>query len=301
MNHATRRNLRNGLLFVSPWLFGFLTLQIYPILYSLRMSFTEYSGFGDMVDIGFQNFVNMMKDDLFWKSAYNTLYYTVLAVPIGVVVAIVIALAMNQKVKEVPVYRAILYIPSILPVFAISLVWVVFLNPKFGLLNRAMSLFGIPTVDMLGDPAWTKFSIVLMAQLGAGGPALIFLAGLRGVPTELLESAQIDGAGPIRRFFFITLPMITPVILYDIVLGLALGLQVFTQAYIITSGAIGGQGMAGPRNSLLFYVFYLYKTAFQYTQMGYASALAWVLFVVSVILALSVFRWAKSWVHYESE
>lgn len=301
MTRRTRRNLRNGLLFVSPWIFGFLALQIYPILYSLRMSFTEYSGFGDMVDIGFQNFLTMMKDDLFWKSAFNTLYYTVLAVPIGVVVAIVIALAMNQKVKEVPVYRAILYIPSILPIFALSLVWVVFLNPRFGLLNRAIGLLGIPTVDMLGDPTWTKFAIVLMAQLGAGGPALIFLAGLRGVPPELLESAQIDGAGPLRRFFSITLPMITPVILYDIVLGLALGLQVFTQAYIITSGAIGGQGMAGPRNSLLFYVFYLYKTAFQYTQMGYASALAWVLFIVSVILALSVFRWAKSWVHYENE
>ena len=301
MTRATRRNLRNGLLFVSPWIFGFLTLQVYPILYSLRMSFTDYSGFGKMVDIGWQNFANLLKDDLFWKSAFNTLYYTVLAVPIGVVVAIVIAVAMNQKVKEVPVYRAILYLPSILPVFALSLVWVVFLNPKFGLLNRIAGLVHIPTVDMIGDPTWTKFSIVLLAQLGAGGPALIFLAGIRGVPAEMLESAEIDGAGPIRRFFAITLPMITPVILYDIVLGLALGLQVFTQAYILTSGAIGGQGIAGPRNSLLFYVFYLYKTAFQYTQMGYASALAWVLFIVSVILALSVFRWAKTWVHYQSE
>lgn len=301
MIRSTRRNLRNGLLFISPWAFGFLTLQVYPILYSLRMSFTDYTGFGDMVDIGLGNFLAMIKDDLFWKSAYNTLYYTALAVPIGVVVAIVIAIAMNQKVKEVPIYRAILYIPSILPVFALSLVWVVFLNPKFGLLNRIGRLAGLPMVDMLGDPTWTKFAIVLMAQLGAGGPALIFLAALRGVPSEMLESAEIDGAGPIRRFIFITLPMISPVILYDVMLGLALGLQVFTQAYIITSGAIGGQGMAGPRNSLLFYVFYLYKTAFQYTQMGYASALAWVLFIVSVALALSVFRWAKSWVHYESE
>jgi multiple sugar transport system permease protein len=304
MNRSTRRNLRNGLLFVSPWIFGFLALQVYPILYSLRMSFTDYTGFGDMVDIGFQNFVTMFKDDLFWKAAYNTLYYTLLAVPIGVVVAIVIALAMNQKVREVSLYRAILYIPSILPVFALSLVWVVFLNPKFGLFNRIGNLIGLPTVDMLGDPAWTKFSIVLLAQLGAGGPALIFLAGLRGVPPEMLESAQIDGAGPVRRFFSITLPMITPVILYDIVLGLALGLQVFTQAYILTSGGtnqVGMAGLVGPRNSLLFYVFYLYKSAFQYTQMGYAAALAWVLFIVSVLLALSVFRWAKSWVHYESE
>jgi multiple sugar transport system permease protein len=305
MTRSTRRNLRNGLLFISPWLIGFLCLQVYPIFYSLQMSFTEYSGFGDMTNIGFQNYSNMFKDDLFWKSAYNTLYYTVLAVPIGVVVAIVLAIAMNQKVKEVPVYRAILYLPSILPVFALSLVWVVFLNPKFGLFNRLGNAVGLPTVDMLGDPAWTKFAIVLMAQLGAGGPALIFLAGLRGVPAEMLESAQIDGAGPVRRFFSITLPLITPVILYDIILGLALGLQVFTQAYIITSGGLGaqggGQGMAGPRNSLLFYVFYLYKSAFQYTQMGYASALAWVLFIVSIILAFSVFKWAKNWVHYESE
>jgi multiple sugar transport system permease protein len=305
MTRSTRQNLRNGLLFISPWMLGFLALQVYPILYSLRMSFTDYTGFGDMVDVGLQNFINLFKDELFWKSAYNTLYYTALAVPIGVVVALVLALAMNQKVKEVSVYRAILYVPSILPVFALSLVWVVFMNPKFGLLNRVMSLAGIPTVDMLGDPAWTKLSIVLLAQLGAGGPALIFLAGVRGVPAEMLESAEMDGAGPIRRLFSITIPMITPVILYDIVLGLALGLQVFTQAYILTGGIspanTSSYGMAGPRNSLLFYVYYLYKSAFQYTQMGYASALAWVLFIVSVILALSVFRWARSWVHYESE
>jgi multiple sugar transport system permease protein len=305
MTRSTRQNLRNGLLFVSPWILGFLALQIYPILYSLRMSFTEYSGFGDWTEIGLQNFVSLFKDELFWKSAYNTLYYTVLAVPIGVVVALVLALAMNQKVREVPVYRAILYVPSILPVFALSLVWVVFMNPKFGLLNHVAGLVGIPVVDWLGDPAWTKLSIVLLAQLGAGGPALIFLAGLRGVPAEMLESAEIDGAGPIRRLFSITIPMITPVILYDIVLGLALGLQVFTQAYILTGGISpansSSYGMAGPRNSLLFYVYYLYKSAFQYTQMGYASALAWVLFIVSVILALSVFRWARSWVHYESE
>jgi multiple sugar transport system permease protein len=182
MTRSTRRNLRNGLLFISPWIVGFLCLQVYPIFYSLQMSFTEYSGFGDMTNIGFQNYTNLFKDELFWKSAYNTLYYTILAVPIGVVVAIILAIAMNQKVREVPVYRAILYIPSILPVFALSLVWVVFLNPKFGLFNRIGTAIGLPTVDMLGDPNWTKFAIVLMAQLGAGGPALIFLAGLRGVP-----------------------------------------------------------------------------------------------------------------------
>jgi len=294
-----RRNLRNGLLFISPWLIGFAAFQVYPILYSLRMSFTDYSGFGAWVENGVQNYSHLLQDPLFWKAAYNTLYYTVLAVPIGVVVAIILALAMNQRVKEVSVYRAVLYLPSILPLFALSFVWVVFVNPRYGMLSYVLTLLGIPAPDWIGDPAWTKLSIVILAQLGAGGPALIFLAGIRAIPRDLFESAQIDGAGPIRRFIAITFPLITPVILYDVILGLSLGLQVFTQAYIITSTGAVGASTAGPLNSLLFYVYYIYRTAFQYTQLGYAAALVWVLFIVSLALALGVFRWARSWVHYE--
>ncbi len=300
MTHLQRRNLRNGLLFISPWLIGFAAFQIYPILYSLRLSFTRYSGFGAAVDVGWANFARLLHDRLFWQSAYNTLYYTALAVPIGVVVAIVRALAMNQRVKEVALYRAMLYVPSILPLFALTFVWVVFVNPRYGMLSYVLNLVGIPAPDWIGNPAYTKPSIVILAQLGAGGPALIFLAGIRAIPRDLFESAALDGAGPFHRFFGITLPLITPVILYDIILGLSLGLQVFTQAYIIAGGSGGGgQGTAGPLNSLLFYVFYVYKTAFQYSDMGYASALVWVLFIVSLIIALAVFRWAKSWVHYE--
>ncbi|HUX51373.1 MAG TPA: sugar ABC transporter permease [Spirochaetia bacterium] len=298
MTRSARRNLRNGLFFVGPWIIGFLAFQVYPIFYSLRLSFTRYSGFGDPVNIGLQNFSRLLHDQLFWKSAYNTLYYTILAVPIGVVVAIILALAMNQKVREVAAYRAMLYIPSILPIFALSFVWIVFSNPRYGLLNYVGHVMGFPVIDWIGDPHWNKLSIVLLAQLGAGGPALIFLAGIRAIPPELFESAQIDGAGVFKRFFAITLPLITPIILYDIILGLSLGLQVFTQAYILTSG---GANLAGPDNSLLFYVFYLYKSAFQYTQMGYASALVWVFFLVSMALALSVFRWARSWVHYGND
>ena len=250
------------------------------------------------MSVGLENFRTLIQDPLFTKSLYNTFFYTVWAVPMGVVVAILIALAMNQRVREVAVYRAILYLPSILPLFALSFVWIVFSNPRFGLLNYILQGLGLPIIDFIGNPVWTKPSIVLLAQLGAGGPALIFLAGLRGIPRELYESAEIDGAGAMRSFWSITLPMLTPVILYDIILGLSMGLQVFTQAYIITSG---GVNMAGPNNSLLFYVFYIYKNAFQYTRMGYASALVWVLFVISMILALSVFKWARSWVHYGNE
>ncbi len=296
MTQRQRSNLKKGLLFVSPWIIGFLAFQIYPILYSLRLGFTRYSGMGNPVNIGLGNFVRMVSDPLFYQSLYNTLYYTVLAVPIGVVVATVLALAMNQKVREVSLYRALLYIPSILPVFALAFVWVVFTNPRYGLLSYGLTLLGLPSIDWVGDPRFTKLSIVILAQLGAGGPALIFLAGLRAIPTDLYDSAEIDGAGVFRRFFSITLPLITPVILYDIILGLSLGLQVFTQAYIIAGTSAN---VAGPLNSLLFYVFYIYKNAFQYTEMGYASALAWVLFLVSIIIALGVFRWARSWVQYE--
>ncbi len=301
MTHSSSRNLRNGLIFVSPWIFGFIAFQIYPILYSLWLSFTRYSGFGKPIAIGFQNFQQLFNDPLFWKSAYNTLYYTLLAVPIGVVVAIVLALAMNQKVKEVAIYRAILYVPSILPIFALSFVWVVFSNPRFGLLNLIGQGIGLPVIDWIGDPRWNKLSIVLLAQLGAGGPALIFLAGIRAIPSELFDSAQIDGANVFQRFFKITLPLITPIILYDIILGLSMGLQIFTQAYILTGGGSSGANTAGPDNSLLFYVFYVYKSAFQYTQMGYASALVWIFFIVSMAIALAVFRWAKAWVNYDVE
>ena len=170
----------------------------------------------------------MADDPQFWKAVYNTLYYTLLAVPIGVVVAMVIALAMNQKMREIGFYRAGFYLPSILPVFAISFIFIVMLNPGYGLVNYVLSAVGLQGPNWLGDPAYTKLALVMIAQLGAGQYALIFLAGLKGIPAELYESASLDGAGAIRKFFSITLPLMTPVILFDIVIGLSLALQIFT-------------------------------------------------------------------------
>ena len=291
-----RRNLRTGLLFISPWLFGFFALGIFPIVYTFYLSLTRYNGLRPPVVIGLQNYERMFADTDFWKSAYNTLYYTALAVPVGVVMAMILAIAMNQKVREVALYRAILYLPSILPVFAISFIFVVLLNPGYGLVNGVLTSVGLPSPNWLGDPAYARISLVLIAQLGAGQWGLVFLAGLRGIPTELYESAEIDGAGAWRKFFNITLPLMTPVILYDLIIGLAFGLQVFTSAYILSGGGGGG---AGPDNSLLTYVFYLYKQAFHFGQMGYAAALSVVLFLTSVVLALAVFRWARGWVYYE--
>jgi multiple sugar transport system permease protein len=293
-----RRNLKWGLLFISPWLFGFIVFGIFPILYTFYLSLTRYSGIKAPVFIGVQNYQRMAGDPLFLKAAYNTLYYTLLAVPIGVVVAMVLALAMNRKVREVSVYRAVYYLPSILPVFAISFVFVVLLNPGYGLVNWFLTALGLPSPNWLGDPAFTKLALVMIAQLGAGQFALVFLAGLRGVPMELYESADIDGAGGWQKFRAITLPLMTPIILYDLIIGLSFGLQVFTSAYILTGG---GRTAAGADNSLLTYVFYLYKQAFQFGQMGYAAALSVVMFVVSLVLAAAVFRWARSWVFYGGE
>jgi multiple sugar transport system permease protein len=293
-----RKNLKWGLIFISPWLFGFIVLGVFPILYTFFLSLTRYSGIRPPVLIGIANYQRMAADPLFLKAAYNTLYYTFLAVPIGVVVAMVLALAMNRKVREVSIYRAIYYLPSILPLFVISFIFVVLLNPGYGLVNWVLSALGLPSPNWLGDPAFTKLSLVLIAQLGAGQFALVFLAGLRGVPIDLYESADIDGAGGWQKFRNISLPMLTPIILYDLIIGLSFGLQVFTSAYILTGG---GRTAAGADNSLLTYVFYLYKQAFQFGQMGYAASMSVVMFIVSLILAAAVFRWARSWVFYGGE
>jgi len=299
LGKVERRNLRWGLIFISPWLIGFLVFGVLPIVYTFYLSLTRYSGLRDAVFIGISNYTRLAADPLFWKASTVTLNYTLLAVPIGVVVAMLLAMAMNQKVREVTIYRAIFYLPSILPVFAISFVFVVFLNPGYGLVNWLLSSVGLPSPNWLGDPHYTVLALVLIAQLGAGQWALVFLAGLRGIPTELYESAEIDGAGAFRKFLSITLPLMTPVILYDIIIGLSFGLPVFTSAFILTGG--GTRGAAGPDNSLLTYVYFIYKQAFQFGQMGYAAALSVVLFVVSLLLAGAVFRWARGWVFYGAE
>jgi multiple sugar transport system permease protein len=287
-------NLRIGLLFISPWIFGFLAFLAYPIFYTLRISFTRFSGFGPALWTGLENYRLMLSDDLFWKSLYNTLYYTALAVPIGVVVAMALALAMNTRLREVGVYRAALYLPSVLPLFAVSFIFIALLDPVRGIFSQALRLMGFPSINWFGDPRFAKAGLVMLAQLGAGQIALIFLAGLKGISQTLYEAADIDGAGPWHKFWNVTLPMMTPIILYDIILGLSLGLQAFTQAYVISNGT------GSPANSTMFYVLYLYLNGFRYSRMGYASAMAWVLFMITFVLAVVVFRWAQRWVHYET-
>src|SRR2546429_8332735 len=234
------RNLRTALPFIAPWIVGFIAFTLYPIFYSLYLSFTRYSGFGDATPVGFENYAHMASDPLFWQALGNTFYYTALAVPVGVVVAIALAMMMNQNVREVALYRAAFYLPSILPLFALTFIFIVLLNPGFGLVDYVLELVGLPAVHWLGDAHWTKISIVLLAQLGAGGPALIFLPSLRAGPSELYQAAKLEGAGPLSRFWRITLPLITPVILFDLIYGTILGVQIFTPAFVLAGGTSGG-------------------------------------------------------------
>ena len=286
-----RKQLLLALVFIGPWLLGLLAFTIYPIYYTVRLSFTQYAGFGEPKWIGFANYRRMLDDPLFTKSLWNTFYYTGLAVPIGVVVAMVLALAMNQNMREIPIYRVILYLPSVLPLFATSFIFWALLDPNLGIVNEFLRSLGMSPPNWFGDPAYAKLAIVIMAQFGAGQIALVFLASLKGIPQSLHEAAMIDGAGVLSRFRNITLPLMTPVILYDLILGISMGLQAFVQSYIITQG--------GPAKSTTFIVNLLYDNAFRYGNLGYGSAIGVVLFIITFIVAITVFQTSSRWVHYD--
>jgi multiple sugar transport system permease protein len=287
------RSLLMGLLFVSPWIIGFFVFLVYPVFSNFHLGMTDYSGFGEPAWIGLNNYHELSRDPLFWQSLYNTLYYVILAVPLGVAVAIVLALAMNQKVREVRIYRVLLYIPSIAPIFALSMMLIWILNPRYGLFNYVLNLFHIPAIDWLGDTRFSKLAIVLVAQFGAGQIALIFLAALRAIPPHLYDAAALDGAGAWKKFWHVTLPLLTPTILYDIIIGLGLGLQVFVPAYIMTDG--------GPLNSTMFTALYIYKNAFEYGRVGFAAAVSGLLFLINAALAIIIFWSSKYWVNYHVE
>lgn len=286
-----KRNTKIGLLFISPWIIGFLVFTIYPIIYSTVISFTRYSGMNKPEFIGLQNYKSSFTDPLTIKSVENTLIYAAMAVPLGLVVALLLAFAMNKNVREVALYRTALYVPSLVPAFAMSFIFIVFTNPTMGLFNIVLGWFGVANSNLLGDPMTAKIVMVVMAQLGAGNAALIYLAGLHNIPATLYESARVDGAGPLRQFFSITLPLLTPTILFNLITGISGALQIFTQSFIMTNG--------GPDNGTLFYMLYLYNNAFGYAQLGYASAMALLLFIFGILLAYFVYWVSQKFVNYD--
>lgn len=292
---AKKRALRTGLAFISPWIIGVIVFILYPVGYSIALSFTRYSGMDAPTWVGMQNYVTAVADPLVGKAVSNTLYFAIIAVPLGLLIALALAMAMNQNLREVALYRTIFYAPSLIPAFAMSFIFIVFLNPQFGLFNRVLGLFGGPDVNLLGDPTGVKIAIILMAQFGAGNAALIFLAGLRNIPKTLYEAARVDGAGPVRQFLSITFPLLSPVVLFNLITGVSGALQVFTEAFVVTNGT------GDPDAGALFYMMYLYKNAFGFAELGYASALAVLLFLAGLALALLIFWLSRRFVNYDVE
>ena len=304
LSRSERRSLRTGLLFISPWLLGFLCFNLYPALASLYYSFTAFKILQAPRWIGLDNYAAMVNDPLFWKSLGNTVYLTVLGVPLAVVVALAIALLLNNKgVRGIGVFRTIFYLPVVIPSVAAALLWIFLLNPSNGLLNQALSVVGIDGPGWFFDPAWAKNGLILLAVWGAGDVVIIYLGALKGVSRALYEAAEVDGAGPWVKFRHVTIPMISPAILFNLITGAIGAFQAFTQAYVIgrgTAHSANDASIGGIQNSMFLYGLNLYNVAFRYFQMGYASALAWFLLVVILLATVVLLRVSRSRVYYES-
>lgn len=302
ISRQERQTFWKGLAFASPWLIGFLAFTVYPFFGSLYFSLTEYDLFNSPRWIGLANYKEILQDESFYKSLRNTFYMAGIAVPITLVSSLLIALLLNFKVKGISVYRTIFYLPAVIPIVASAILWTWLLNPDYGLINIFLRSIGLPDPAWLLDPAYTKPSLILMSLWGSGASALIFLAALQGVPQQYYEAAHIDGANVWYRFWKITLPALSPVILFQLIMGLIGAFQIFTESYILAGGRVdGGGSLGGPDQSLLFYAVNLYQEAFVFLKMGYASALAWILFVIVLIITGVLLKTSGRWVYYGGE
>jgi multiple sugar transport system permease protein len=290
-----RRSIRNGLLFCAPALIGLSVLTLYPVGASLYYSLCSYSVLEPPRFIGLANYQRLLHDYLVGTALYNTIYYAVFSVPIGMIVAFSLALLLNAKVRGQAIYRTIFFIPSIVPLVALSVLWLWILGPQYGILNALLRALGIPTPGWMADPLWAKPALILMSTWGVGGWIVIYLAGLQDVPAELYEAADLDGASPLQRLRHITLPMMSPHLFFTLVMGLIFSFQYFTQAMVMT----GGTG--NPDSSTLFYSMYIFQNAFQQFKMGYACSLAWVLFAIILVATLLIFKTSARYVYYHSE
>ena len=300
MAKHSKKNSLQGYLFISPWFIGFILFAAGPILLSFVMSFTRWSMLSSPRWIGISNYVDLfVNDPLVYKSLWNTAYYVAFSVPLGVLLSLILALLLNQGLRGMKIFRTIFFLPSVTNLVAISILWMWILNPEFGLLNRLLDFIGIEGPLWLQSETWSKPALILMSLWGVGGGMIINLAALQGIPGELYEAADIDGVGKWRKTLHITLPLISPALFFNLVMNIIGSFQVFTQAFVMTASSSQGEE-GGPNNATLFFVLYLYKKAFQQFKMGYASALAWVLFVIILLFTLIQFVLSKRWVYYET-
>jgi len=294
---------RWGYTFISPWIVGFIIFTLGPMIASLVLSFTNYN-IGDTSQVpaflALDNYIKLFtRDPKFWHSLGVTVSYALIAIPLGMVFGFALAYLLNLKVPGVAFWRTAFYMPAVIPAVASALLWGLLFNPRFGIINWLLGLIGIRGPGWLASPDWAVPALIVMSLWSVGGGMIIYLAGLQGIPTTLYEAAQIDGASTWKQILHITLPLMTPVIFYNLVTGIIGTFQYFTEVYVLTSTSSGGLG--SPAESTLFYNVYLYNNAFRYLDMGYASALAWVLFLIVLILTLLVFRSSALWVFYEGE
>jgi multiple sugar transport system permease protein len=282
-------------LFISPWIIGFLLFTGGPILAAFGISFSEYSILQPPRWIGLENYQLLFADELFFTSLVNTLYYVGVSVPLGLSLAFLMAIALNQKVRGQTWFRTIFYLPSVVSGIAVALLWGWIFNGDFGLINFLLSLVGITGPQWLFSTTWAMPAFIIMSLWGVGGSMIVFLAGLQSIPEHLYEAAEIDGAGELAKFRHVTLPMMSPVIFFNMIVMVIGAFQIFDQVYIMT------QGKGGPANATLVYVLYLYRNGFEYFRMGYASALAWIFFLVILAITITQFVGAKHWVYYEHD
>lgn len=292
-----KRGLRpeeiEGYLLILPWLLGFVFFQAGPLLASLVLVGFKWDIVEPAVWIGLDNLRQIISDPLLGTALYNTVYFVVFSVPLNIGLSLLVALALNVALRGANVYRVIYYLPSQVPAVANALLWLWVFNPQFGLANAVLSFFGLPQAQWLFDPTLAKPALIIMGMWSIGQGMVIFIAGLQGIPTSLYEAAEIDGAVGWHRFWGITVPMLTPVIFFQLVIGIIGTFQAgFTYVYIMTNG--------GPDNATLFYILYLYRQAFENFHMGYAATMAWLLFLIVGLFTLIQFRMAKNWVYYES-
>jgi multiple sugar transport system permease protein len=294
LTRQERRNILTGLAFISPWLIGFLVFTVFPLLSSLYYSLTRFDLIQKPVFIGFSNYVFMaVKDARFWTVISNTIFYVALSVPLSIMTAFLIGNLLNSKIVGRSFFRGIIYIPSIVPAVCTAMVWLLLLNIQYGAVNGFLTSLHIPAIPFLSNPAYSKPSLILIAAWACGGTVVIFLASLQDVPRSLYEAATVDGANATQRFLNVTIPLCSPVILFNLVIGFIYAFQEFTLPWLLTAG--------GPAASTELYSLHLYRMAFQNLRMGYASALAWVLFIVIVVFTVVLFRVSNRFVYYGGE
>lgn len=293
MGPMARREEIEGYMGILPWLLGFFLFSAVPIVSSLVLSFTDWDILRTPNFVGLENWITMFKAEDFWISLKVTFVYSALALPLGMVLGVILSLLLNVRIPGSHYYRTLFYIPAVINGVAVSLLWLWLLNPQFGLINYLLGLIGIQGPNWLFSERWALKALVLMSLWGVGGSIPIYLAGLQNIPPHLYEAAEIDGAGRWYTFWRITLPLLTPTLLFQLIMGIIGSFQVFTQSYVMTSG--------GPNKATLFYLLYLYNEAFKGLRMGYGAALAWFLALVILFFTLLVFKSSPLWVYYESE